>query len=155
MANAKKIADAAREKLARGLGLTMAMAIDRLANATPVDTTHASTNWMGSVGKPFEGVIGSRENPSGSAQKAARERVRNYTGKDLKAGREIYIRNNVFYLRFLNRGSSQQAPAEFVERALQGRGSNGLRFIPRGSRQGVRKMLRKMARTAYKRGRRR
>lgn len=151
MSNAKKIADAAREKLARGLGLTFAMAIDRLANATPVDTTHASTNWIGTVGKPFEGVVGSRESPQSGRQLAGRERVRNYSSRDIKAGREIFIRNNVFYLKFLNRGSSQQAPAEFVERALHGRGSNAMRFIERGKRRAVRKTLRKMARSAYKR----
>lgn len=152
---AKDIAEAMREKFASALGLTMSMTIDRLANSTPVDTTHASTNWIGSVGKPFGGVVGSRENPTRAAQDAGRDRVRNYSARDFKLGREIYIRNNVFYLKFLNRGWSQQAPAEFVEKAIRGTGSNALRHIPRGFRRGVRKMLGKIARGAYKRGRKR
>lgn len=150
---AQRVGDAARAKLANAMGLTMVMAIDRLSNATPVDTSHASTNWIGSVGKPWTGVAGSRESPTRAAQLAGRERVRAYSAADIKAGRQIYIRNNVFYLKWLNRGHSKQAPARFVELALQGKGSNAMRHMPKGTRRATRKMLAKMSRTAYKRGR--
>lgn len=152
-AKASKIGDAARQKLAEALGLTFVLALERLENATPVDTTHASTNWVGSVGKPYTAVAGSRESPSRAAQLAGKARVRAYSGKDIKAGRKLFIRNNVFYVKFLNRGSSQQAPARFVERALAGKGSNAMRHMPKGARASTRKMLARMARTAYKRGR--
>lgn len=153
MSAASRIGDAAREKLANAMGLTFVMAIDRLRNATPVDTSHASTNWIGSVGKPFLAVVGSREKPDASAQEQGMREVRAYSGKDIKARRKIYIRNNVSYLKFLNRGSSQQAPAEFVEKALQGKGSNSMRHMPKGTKRATRKMLAKMAKSAYKRGR--
>lgn len=145
--------DAAREKLAAATGLTFVMAIERLENSTPVDTTHASTNWIGSIGAPHMDVEGSREAPSRVAQEAGKATVRNYSAADIKARRKIYIRNNVFYLRFLNRGSSQQAPAEFVEKALRGDTSNPTRHMPRGHKRAARKMLARMARGAYKRSR--
>lgn len=149
---ARKVGDAARAKLADALGVTMVMAIDRLANATPVDTQHCSTNWIGSVGAPFTGVAGSREAPSRREQLAGRARVRAYSAADIKARRALYIRNNVFYLKFLDEdGTSQQAPAGFVRRALQGKGGNVTRHIPKGSRAAARKMLSRISRTAYKR----
>lgn len=98
------------------------IALDIVANlvasppegGTPVDTGWARANWVPRIGEPFRGTAGTRENVSQSEQGSGIAAVLGYT---LVRGR-VYISNNVPYIGRLNDGSSQQAPAGFVEAAI-------------------------------------
>lgn len=142
MASAAQIGKEIRAELSRVIRDSMLLAADNVTNATPVDTTHASTNWILSVGRPFMGIDGTREQPSSAAQEAGIARIETY---DVGRDGPIYLRNNVLYVQFLDRGSSQQAPPGFVAAALLG----ASRRAPHGRKQSVKKMLRAMSRSAY------
>ena len=88
----------------------LALDIDaRLRRATPVDTGHARRNWVPSVGQPHSGeVSGDGEHATGVAEVLA------YT---LQAG-PLWVSNSVPYINALNYGHSKQAPAGFIERAV-------------------------------------
>lgn len=142
MAGAAAIGREIRAELSRTMASVMTLAQDNLRNSTPVDTTHASNNWILTVGKPSTLVDGSRVSPSTTLQDAGIRRMDTY---DIGKDGPIYVRNNVLYLQFLDRGHSQQAPAGFVAVAM----TNATRRAPHGRKQAVRKMLRNMARQAY------
>lgn len=99
----------------------MAM-VGHLTDDTPVDTSQAVSNWQVSVNKPllgrygpyFAGERGSTKIQSSGmavtlAQLALAER---------KQGMPIHITNNQPYVIDLNEGSSLQAPAMFIEKAI-------------------------------------
>jgi len=82
---------------------------------TPVDTGWARANWIPSVGAPAVSPVGSRAAvDGGAAQQAALARLLGYK---LEQG-PVYATNNVPYIAQLNEGSSRQAPAAFVQRAI-------------------------------------
>lgn len=91
-----------------------------LIETTPVDTGWARANWVPSVGTPFRGPAGSREQAeAGSvntgAQAAGEARVAAY---DVRQG-PAFVSNSVPYIEDLNDGTSQQAPAGFVQAAVE------------------------------------
>lgn len=142
MGNAASIGKAIREDISKTVRDVMLLAVDNVINATPVDTTNAANNWILSFGRPYPGVDGSREAPSHAVQDASIRAMQNYdAGRDGK----VYLRNNVLYLEFLDRGWSQQAEPGFVAAAL----TAAVRRAPRGRKQAARKMLIGMARKAY------
>jgi hypothetical protein len=81
---------------------------------TPVDTGHARSNWIPSVGQHHRGVAGSRESVNHSAQENGVGSVLQYR---LRQG-AVFVTNNVPYILRLNAGSSAQAPAGFVDKAV-------------------------------------
>ncbi|QYW02124.1 minor tail protein [Stenotrophomonas phage Sonora] len=91
---------------------------------TPVDTGRAKSNWIAGLGsapagniEPYaEGESGSTAQSNEAAAMAQAEGVIGRYNGDL--GVDIYISNNLPYIEELNKGSSAQAPAEFVETAL-------------------------------------
>jgi hypothetical protein len=108
-----------------------ALAIDQtVVLATPVDTGRARSNWLVSLGDPRDDTIppyapiphliessGSRIGEHENAQAAIEQ------GKGeialARAGQDIHLTNNLPYIQFLNEGRSAQAPAMFVESAIQ------------------------------------
>jgi hypothetical protein len=88
----------------------LALEIDaELRKATPVDTGHARRNWIASVGQP---------NTQEAKDDAARaEGIQAVLSYDLASG-ALWVSNVVPYIRSLNYGHSKQAPAGFVERAV-------------------------------------
>jgi hypothetical protein len=78
-----------------------------LTATTPVDTGWARANWIPSLRTPASGTGATRQ-AAGLAEVVA---FRIADGKAL-------VTNNVPYIRFLNGGSSKQAPAMFVEQAV-------------------------------------
>lgn len=120
-------------------------AMDALIQTTPVDTGNARNNWIASFGAPHTGTDGSRLSPSSSMQEASIQRLQRY---DVGRDGPVYIRNNVIYVQYLDQGRSSQAPAGFVAKALL----SAVARAPWGRRQQARKMMRRMARTAYLRG---
>lgn len=102
---------------------TIALAIDQaVVTATPVDTGRARSNWLVSLEEPSENEIepyvegekGSTGNENISAALAQGRDVVDKYGP----GDTIFITNNLPYIQQLNAGSSSQAPAGFVEQAV-------------------------------------
>lgn len=93
-----------------------------LVNVTPVDTSQALSNWQVGTGSPvdsaiaphFPGEAGSTQGASASTALAEARAML----KTKKPGQVIYISNVLRYIGRLNDGSSKQAPAGFVERAV-------------------------------------
>jgi len=98
-------------------------AVANLIQVTPVATGHARSNWVPSIDTPYAEVDGSRENVSHAAQAAGiveiqgLGRARDLSGRFV--AREVYITNNVPYIRDLNGGGSAQAPPGFVQTAVE------------------------------------
>ena len=82
-----------------------------LIMATPVDTGRARANWQVSIDTEIEGEIGDTNAQAAITRNA--EVIRGYRNG------AIILQNNVPYIGALNNGSSAQAPAGFVEKALQ------------------------------------
>src|SRR5688572_24275740 len=139
MGNAASIGREIRAALSATIRDVMLLVVNNLQNSTPVDTGHAGSNWIVTIGAPYRGVDGSRESVSYAAQNAGIQALQTY---DVARGR-VSLRNNVPYLPYLDRGHSQQAPAGFVQIAIMA----ALRRAPRGKVQATRKMLRSMSRT--------
>jgi hypothetical protein len=85
-----------------------------LVLATPVDTGRARANWDVSIS-------GESEAPSENTDRSGAATIRK--GREITETRKreedtIHVVNNVPYLPELNRGSSAQAPAMFVESSI-------------------------------------
>lgn len=107
----------------------VALAADQaVVLGTPVDIGRARSNWIVSLGsevtEPIEpyspiapGTDPGKISETGNAQAAlaqGREQI-----AQRKSEQAIHITNNVPYIKPLNEGSSSQAPAMFVEAAVQ------------------------------------
>lgn len=92
-----------------------ALAIDQaLVLATPVDTGRARANWQASTSAPITQANDDTDKQGGATISRNAARIRQRLG-----GQDIFITNNVPYIEQLNQGSSAQAPANFVEQAIQ------------------------------------
>lgn len=104
------------ENATREATIDMALRIHgALVEGTPVDTGWARSNWLPSVGVPRGETVGA---PGALDQGPARVGQSEVAGWGIQDG-PIYIANNVPYIRRLNGGSSNQAPAGFIEAAVQ------------------------------------
>lgn len=111
--------------------------LQALVSATPVDTGHARANWQVGVGAPIDDELDPtvRTGPArdskgrftgGPRTTTTTERSAQATltaGKSALSARQpeqpIFITNNVPYIGRLNEGWSAQAPAGFVQIAIQ------------------------------------
>lgn len=121
----RKIEDLILEQVGDTVRRFNLIALQALTSATPVDLGFARGGWTPSVGTFDSDPL----TPSGNreADRAAGER--NLAANQAKAAAiastyridqgPYYLTNNVPYVPFLNGGSSSQAPAGFVEIALQ------------------------------------
>ena len=104
--------------------------IANLVDVNPVDTGWSRANWVPSIGSPTDDPVGMRGAAgvaeAASAQAAGRAAVLGYK---LPRGR-VFISNHVPYIQDLNDGSSQQAPAGFVQAAVR-------RAVRENSRRGA------------------
>lgn len=115
---AKNTSDAVRK---------IALFVDQqVVMGTPVDTGRARSNWVVSVGMPFEGELepyapgeklGIGEGANAGAAIAQGQRVI-AENQWITDGESIFITNNVHYIGLLNDGSSPQAPPYYVEQAI-------------------------------------
>lgn len=106
------------------LGIT-----DELIETTPVDVGWARANWVPSIGAPAPGSpiarsTQEREAAAPGAQASQAAGIASVAGYKLNRG-AVFISNNVPYLKELNEGSSQQAPANFIEASID-RGVAGI-----------------------------
>lgn len=107
------------EKRVVGIGLGV---VANLREDTPRDTSWARSNWIGSKGSPAPPLPEPRGKPSAgdvaaarAAQAAGELAMASYK---LEQG-SLFATNNVPYIIPLNNGSSKQAGAGFVERAVE------------------------------------
>lgn len=93
----------------------VALTVDReLVLKTPVDTGRARSNWIPSLEAPSVRLVGPGQKPDIDGDLAQ------YT-----VDKTIFITNNLPYIRRLNEGHSDQAPAGFVDDAIQ-KGKNSV-----------------------------
>lgn len=96
----------------------VALAADQaIVMATPVDTGRARANWQVGIGAAPAGSVEYSGGAGGSvsyATAAASSVVTTYKGQP--GG--IWLVNNLPYIQRLNEGWSAQAPAKFVEQAI-------------------------------------
>lgn len=88
--------------------------------ANPVDTGRSRSNWIVSLKSPTSEVVtgedqGDSASPIGPEMALSQGRNRL---KSRKGGDTIYLQNNTSYIEKLNNGSSAQAPANFVQKAI-------------------------------------
>ena len=142
MGNAASIGRELRAHLSKTMSDMMLKAADAVTNATPIKTSHAESNWILSVRSPYSRVDGSPRAVSHAAQDAGIQLIQRY---DIgKHGPKIFLRNNVLYVQFLDKNSRH---AGFVAKALQSAAR-----VARGRVQSARRVLRSMARSAYRQG---
>ena len=87
-----------------------------LTKATPVDTGFARANWVPRIGAAQRDVVGSAEDRGGigAARRDSTSGLAQVLSYKLPQG-QVFVTNNVFYIRYLNDGHSPQAPAGFVQ----------------------------------------
>lgn len=113
----REYAKAVRENAAEGVRIT-ALAVDQtVVTATPIDTGQARLNWLVGVNRIPTEVKDAPESPAEGTNRAL-SRARRML-KKLKPGASVAISNGVHYIHELNNGKSRQAPANFVEKAVQ------------------------------------
>lgn len=121
-----------------------ALAIDQaVVLGTPVDVGRARSNWQVTLDAPAEGTRDAFVPGEGGATGAANARAAIAEGQQVIASyrigqnRTIHITNNLPYIQALNDGSSAQAPAGFVEEAVQAgtitAAARGRRILDRGN----------------------
>lgn len=103
--------------------------IEAIVRATPIDTGKAKINWQVGLNSPVQTIIDAPSSPSTAASTAnssARTVMLEYNSLNHTT---VHITNNLPYIGRLNDGWSRQAPANFVERAIE----EGAQSIPNTS----------------------
>lgn len=100
--------------------ITVASAV---ALRTPVDTGRARSNWQTQIGSAAGGVINNfAKGSKGTTGAAAVAQVTSQAVAEMErlkvSDTDVYISNNLVYIDALNKGSSQQAPAGFIQSAI-------------------------------------
>lgn len=114
---AARVRKRAREvpKSANQIVKTVALAINnKVILATPVDTGRARGSWFASINSPYSGQLPEGQHGMGGQRIAGNAALINR----MSGEQDIYITNNVRYMQFLNAGSSRQAPANFIAKAI-------------------------------------
>lgn len=100
-----------------------ALAVDQaVVIGTPVDTGRARSNWRVSSGSPVSGAREAYSPGKGGSTSGPNTQGALAQGREaIQADRSgtIYISNNLPYIGELNDGTSAQAPAGFVQIAVQ------------------------------------
>jgi uncharacterized protein CbrC (UPF0167 family) len=98
-------------------GLTLDIVAD-LQEKTPVDTGWARANWIPNIGGRFsDSPVGQRI--KGSIDVATQQTAIATIATQFQVGPPIHITNNVPYIQKLNQGTSQQAPAGYVDDIIE------------------------------------
>lgn len=101
------------ENQIRAIVRATALAIDQaVVLATPVKTGRARSNWLVGLDSPRTEIV-DRTNPQLSLDDALKQ-ISQY-----QLGQSIFLSNNLPYIRRLNEGWSKQAPANFIEKAVE------------------------------------
>lgn len=103
--------DALIERACRMVVLELDKELRRRGSGTPVDTGHARANWIPSVTTPAMVEV------AGTSDAAHSAGVAQVLAYKLGQG-TLYVSNNVPYIRRLNDGWSEKAPALFIESCI-------------------------------------
>lgn len=107
--------------------------VTELVYATPVDTGRARSSWRTGIGRQRVGVPYKEPlappSPEEGAQRSIDE-MEAALSYNTVGGKTVYITSNLSYMDDLNTGTSAQAGAGFVERAVL-RGRNKVRDLSR------------------------
>lgn len=112
--NADTFADNAKARVALAI-------VKQLVSDTPVDTSRALSNWRvgtGSTPPPIPPYITGSQGSSAAASAAQAIAAAETAIAANKSADVLVIFNAVPYIRRLNEGSSRQAPAGFIEKAV-------------------------------------
>lgn len=102
----------ARKDIMRETVLAVSSAV---IQATPVDTGRARSNWHMSIDYADPTTFGGVPDKSGNVSlEQIKSGIRLY-----KPGQTVIVQNNLEYIQRLNDGWSAQAPAGFVEEAVE------------------------------------
>lgn len=98
--------------------------LTEVAVMTPVDEGRARSNWTVGLGGPpdegnFPAFVPGEDGSTAAANTNAAIAAGEAAMRDRDIEQAIYITNEVPYIESLNDGSSAQAPAGFVQRAVQ------------------------------------
>lgn len=103
-----------------------------LIETTPVDTGWARANWVPAIGTPSTSDVSGVQPTTQMATSAVAMQQQAVatvaTGYRLAMGR-VFVSNNVPYILALNSGSSKQAPAGLVQRAIHKAVTSDLRGL--------------------------
>ena len=91
---------------------------EELLNETPKDTYYASYNWIPYIGSPPSEPAGTKP-PSGRRASDAEQRSAIASVLSANNVRSGGVVNNTDYIAILNEGSSTQAPAGFIQAAVE------------------------------------
>lgn len=107
------------EKLVRKVALSVDATV---VSATPVNTGRARSNWIAEIGSPSKEVrdayVPGEAGSSAGANTQIALALARATIATYNSGDTLHLTNNLPYIAELNRGSSAQAPAGFVETAV-------------------------------------
>lgn len=127
----RRISDTIRTNSGKSPGKIAVRFIEAVAPITPVNTGKAVSNWrvsinpVSAVRPPYStGVGGSTKS---ACVQGAIDQARSFVESRSRA-RAFYASNTVPYIGKLNSGSSAQAPAGFVEKALN-EAKRGIRSV--------------------------
>lgn len=115
--NMRRLGKAAQENADKLVRKT-ALAVDAtVVLATPVDTGRARGNWQVQLNHAPAGTVATLSPTGAEALAQGQQTIAQYKGGTGQA-KEVHITNNLPYIGRLNEGSSAQAPAGFVEAAI-------------------------------------
>jgi hypothetical protein len=109
----------------RTVGKLQLRCLQTCISATPVKTGFARSGWVPSVGSPITKPYTVPKTEKGRRAAAKGQRAAaEARGRALAALYKVklgkaFLSNNVHYVKYLNEGSSSQAGAKFVERAIE------------------------------------
>lgn len=91
---------------------------------TPVDTGRARSNWVVSLGHmteepPFSPYVPGKDGSTAAANSTAAIQIGMAAMSDRRPEQDIFITNNLPYIGRLNEGYSAQAPANYIQSAVQ------------------------------------
>ena len=110
-----------RERLADERARVALAMIRALIDSTPVDTSAALSNWRVSDGPLGDAIRAHVPGEKRSTQGASAAVALAEAERAIQAGKHanaLVIFNSIPYIRRLNEGSSSQAPAGFIEKAI-------------------------------------
>lgn len=127
----REIAVGVDENTTRVMRKTVITVVAAVTLRTPVDTGRARSNWQTRIGNAPTGPVGAfavgKQGSTGAA--ATAQAVAAAQAEMARLGvddTEVYIANNLPYIKRLNEGWSDQAPAGFVQSAIMA-GLNAIR----------------------------
>ena len=102
---------------------TVITVVSAISLRTPVDEGRARANWQTTIGHAAGGLVdafpkGTRGSSGTAAAAQAINQAVAEMGRYKRGGQDVYVSNNLPYIERLNKGSSKQAPAGFVEAAI-------------------------------------